>query len=135
MPQFRATRTFGTDKGKFGMVRTGTVLTMSLAEAAAFNRANRGILVPFEPPNAKAVDEAPKTPEIPAAPRDKHVPRAPHSAPPAPPRVEPEPETRKGNEERPSDETAPDLEADRPADGRTLTSSSVRPARRSKRKT
>lgn len=73
MPQYRAVKTFGTPRGKFGTVITGTVLTMTEKDANELNRhhpkerpvvvLHRGASEPREAPDNKSLPGAPKTKE------------------------------------------------------------------------
>lgn len=74
MPQYRALKTFGHGKTKFGLVRTGMVLTMSEKDAQEINRPHRKdqpALVAFGGPSDPG---GPREP-----PDDRSLPGAPHT--------------------------------------------------------
>lgn len=129
MPQFKATKTFGTDKSKYGLIRTGQVVTMPAHDAAKFNRANPGVLVEHNGPTIPE-DEShfPHGHEEHAenAPQNAASDRAPHTA------DDDAEQDEMGNEH---DDSADEATPASRAGGRGKRSSASRPGRRSRKKT
>jgi len=148
MPQYRSTKTWGTQKERFGLVRTGTILTMSEGDAGKYNRANPGVLELYAGPyagnpNEKGLPGAPDNKSVPGAPARKEREREREPAKDA--RLGNEGRSASGDESVGADAGASDQgssatintspEADRPDDGKGIRSSSVRRARRLKKPT
>lgn len=133
MPQYRATRTF--QNRKLGLVRSGTVKTMSKADADKLNRPHHEsnpILVPYAGPSVQEPLEPSKNAAIPGAPHvgDQGDPDNVNAGS--------DPEDVEGNggsdpEENGSEETETKESTGRQGGGRTRRSSSSRQGRASNR--
>ena len=129
MPQYRATKNFGTDKSKYGLIRTGQVVTMPAHDAEKFNRANPGVLVEHGGPSIP--DEESHFPHA----HEEHAENAPRNhADDAAPRTAAEDAEGDDMGNEPDDSADDDTPASRKG-GRGRRSSVSRPGRRSRKKT